>query len=304
MFEIRSIYDIINRIDIFLYEGNGTISALNGYIEYITKPCLLLAGILMLILVSTKVFTYFTNPSSNMDPYVLVKPILILAALTFYQPLVELLLFEPAALVTRIVDGAGLSATNSPSINNFEDLVQTAITKVSEPDGNSGDFSVYDFLQVSIIFEILHLFIQIVSLVVVGYMMMRQVIMKAIYFIIGAFVLPLSLVPGNFEILKKWFLGFLAVLLWIPILRIFQTIILLIHKAPTQAIGQSLFELVLQIIMIVFILQVPKYANFLVSAGSETGEGLGSVLSAGQSMYYLKNSINPITGGRSGQKKE
>ncbi|WP_299604003.1 hypothetical protein [uncultured Aquimarina sp.] len=295
MWEIRTIYEIIGQIDAFLYEGNGTVSALDGYIDYMLTPCLLFAGVLMLIFVSIKVFTYFTNPSSNMDPYILVKPILILVALTFYKPLVELLLFEPSEFITKIIEEAGLIATNTETINNFDDICNNFLTNFFDTVDETEINNIFDLIQLFPLFEIIHFFIQIVALVVVGYIMMRQIIMKALYFILGVLVLPLALIPGNFEALKKWFLGFLGVLLWIPLLRIFQTILLLIHKAPTQAFGQSLFELVLQIIMIVFILQVPKYANFLVSSGSEAGEGLGSVFSSATSLYYLKNSINPIT---------
>ena len=158
----------------------------------------------------------------------------------------------------------------------YKRQVDAQLTAVQDAGtGGNGVASIYDILQLSTFLEVIHLLIQFLALVVTGYILLRQVLLKAIYFILGVFILPLSLIPSNLDILKQWFFGFLSVLLWIPILRIFQTLIVLIHQAPIDGgFTQPLYSVVLQIVMIFFLFQVPKYANFLVNgAGDNAGPG-------------------------------
>ena len=278
------IFEILDVLRSFIIGGDGTVPALNGFIDELVKYCLILASVIMVILVGSKVITYFLNPSGNMDPYVLVKPILILVALTLYRPLVELLIVDPVNLITSLVESASLKATNTPNIDSFSNAVQQGITAVADGD-DDGELSIYDFLQVSAGLEFIHLLIQVVALLIIGFISMKQLVLEAIYFVLGVLVLPLSLIPSNFDILKKWFFGFIGVLLWLPILRIFQTIIVLIHNAPVDGFAQPLFAVALQIIMIYFIWNVPTYANFLVSSAGESG---GSIFSTAYSMYQFK----------------
>ena len=282
------IFEILEVLGDFIFNGDGTVPGLNGFIDAIMPYCYLLATIIMVILVATKVITYFSNPSSNMDPYVLVKPILVLSALFLYQPLVDFLIVQPVDLITGAVEAASLEATNNRNLTSFRDAVDQGLTAFADGDNKEG-VSIYDFLQVSAALEFIHLFIQIIALVIIGFILLKQLVMKAIYFMLGVLVLPLSLIPSNFEILKKWFFGFLSVLLWLPVLRIFQTIIALIHTAPLDGFAQPLFAVVLQVVMIYYIWNVPKYANFLVSSAGESG---GSIVSDGintvSTMYQIK----------------
>ncbi len=282
------IFEVLEVLGDFIFDGDGTITALNGFIDALMPYCYLLASIIMVILVATKVITYFANPSSNMDPYVLVKPILVLSALFLYRPLVDFLIVQPVDLVTDAVEAASLKATNTRDLDSFRNIVGQGLTAFADGDNNDG-VSIYDFLQVSAALEFIHLLIQIVALVIIGFILLKQLVMKAIYLILGVLVLPLSLIPSNFEILKKWFFGFLSVLLWLPVLRIFQTIIALIHNAPLEGFAQPLFAVVLQVVMIYYIWNVPKYANFLVSSAGESG---GSIVSDGintvSTMYQIK----------------
>ncbi|GAA0716330.1 hypothetical protein GCM10009430_11930 [Aquimarina litoralis] len=282
------IFEFLDTINFYIFGGDSNITGVKVFVETLMPYSYALAAVIMIILVSSKVFTYFMNPAGNMDPYILVKPVLILVALVLYQPLVELLLFEPSRLITQITETAALSATGYGNWGLFERAMQrTLIGVLNVATGNADIPSIYDILQVSTLLEMIHFLVQIVALVVVGYLMIRQLLLKAVYFIIGVLVLPLSLVPANFEILKKWFFGFLSVLLWVPILRIFQTIITLISQAPLEGFAQPLYSLVLQIVMIMFILQVPKYANFLVG-GSGDGDTNGYLFAAAREMYYSK----------------
>ncbi|OEK07362.1 hypothetical protein A8C32_18165 [Flavivirga aquatica] len=286
------ILDAIDKINDSIFEGVGSgIGGVSGFVNHVIPYCSLLATIIMIILVGTKVINYFMNPSGNMDPFILVKPILVLAAIVLYQPLVELLLVKPVNLVTDITESAAMQTVNITSMDNFLDIVDAQLSNVQDAaTGGNGTVSIYDILQLSTFLEIIHLLIQFVALVVTGYILLRQVLLKAIYFILGVFVLPLSLIPSNFEILKNWFFGFLSVLLWIPILRIFQTLIVLIHQAPIDGgFTQPLYSVVLQVVMILFLIQVPKYANFLVN-GSGDNDGNGYLFWTGREIYQKMSS--------------
>lgn len=281
------ILDAIDKINNSIFEGIGSgIGGVNGLVSHILPYCYILATIIMVVLVGTKVVTYFMNPSGNMDPYVLVKPILVLVALSLYQPLVELLMIKPVNAITSITESAAMRTVGITNMDNFLDIVDAQLTAVQDAaTGDNDTVSIYDILQLSTFLEVIHLLIQFLALVVTGYVLMRQVLLKAIYFILGVLILPLSLIPSNFDVLKQWFFGFLSVLLWIPILRIFQTIIVLIHQAPIDGgFTQPLYSVVLQIVMIFFLFQVPKYANFLVT-GSGDNAGAGDFFSKMRQNY-------------------
>lgn len=283
--------EIINVFDKFIFYGGDNVLGLNEYVDYVIKYSYVLASILMIILVGSKVFSYFMNPSGNLDPYVLVKPVLILVALALYKPLVEILLVKPTNIVLDITDAAALHITNTSSLDAFFRIFLNSITFIqtggTDPNGNPIT-GIYDILQISVVLEVIHLLIHFVSLGVAAYIIIRQLILKAIYFMLGTLVLPLSLIPGNFKILEKWFFSFLALLLWIPILRMIQTIIILIHTAPVSGALQPLFSIVLQVVMILYILNVPKYANLLVS-GSGEADGGGYLNTIAREGYHWIN---------------
>lgn len=243
----------------------------------------IIASIFMAILVGSKVMSYFANPGGNFDPYVLVRPILILAALVLYQPLIDFLLIEPVNLITGITEQGALSVTGAIDSQNFEEYFENAITNIEDTsvndDGSQGD-GVYDFLQLNSGLEFLHLIIFFVARVVAAYILLRQLIYKGIYLVLGIFVLPFSLIPGNSDVVKKWFFGFLAVLLWLPVLKILQTIIILIgQSAGIGQPGGSMFSnaadilvsIALQVLMVIAVFRTPNYANFMVTAGSGSG---------------------------------
>ncbi len=271
--------DLLEAIDNFqkgLFSGGvGTrqLFGLYDYVTYIIKYAYALASIIMIVLVGTKVISYFANPSGTLDPYVLVKPILIIAALALYRPLVDFLLFQPSDIITDITNDAARYVTRSSSENAFENYYGESIKHIQEGD-SSGNGGIYDLLQVNAILELIHLLIYFIASVVSGYIMLRQLIYKGIYFVLGVFVLPFALIPGNQEILKKWFFGFLSVLMWLPILTIVKTIFVLIHNNRVSGFTEALLSVCLQVVMIIAVLRVPKYANMLVSAANDSGTGL------------------------------
>ncbi|GAA4277184.1 hypothetical protein [Aquimarina mytili] len=295
--------DLIDAIETFqraVFSGElgaSNLLGLNDYVDYIIGYAYGLASIIMVVLVGSKVIVYFVNPSGNMDPYILVKPILILIGLALYQPLVENLLVRPTNIIGDITTEAGMFVTSSGNINAFEDSYNSSITNIQDtstnPDGSSGD-GIYDILQVNPILEIIHLLIYFIASVVAGYVMLRQLIYKGIYFVLGVFALPLALIPGNQEVLKKWFFGFLSVLLWLPILTILKTILILIHNNTGSGFTQILLSVCLQVVMIIAVLRVPKYANILVSAGSDSGSRLtaGFITAPIREAYYQRAGRN------------
>ncbi|SHJ29960.1 hypothetical protein [Aquimarina spongiae] len=267
--------DIINSLQTAIFEGNvgdKNLFGLYQYIDQIIDYAYGLAAVLMIILVGSKVITYFANPSGNLDPYTLVRPILILVALVLYKPLVELLLFSPTDIIADVTENAAHYVTKVGDAKEFEDSYNGSITHIQDSNADGSGDGVYDVLQINPFLELLHLIIFFIASVVAGYIMLRQIIYKAIYFVIGVFALPLALIPGNQDVLKKWFFGFLAVLLWIPILTILKTILILVHNnTASGGFTQILMSICLQVVMIIAVLRVPKYANILVSAGSDSG---------------------------------
>ncbi|WP_378188147.1 hypothetical protein ACE939_06850 [Aquimarina sp. W85] len=282
------LYELIKTLEQSMFSGNvggANLLGINKYVEYLTTYAHMLAAIIMIIFVGSKVILYFVNPSGNFDPYVLVKPILILAAIALYQPLVEFLLVKPVNIITQIVDQGALYVTNNGNIDNlnstFEDSMSHIEDSSTNEDGTEGD-GIYAITSVSENLELLHLIIYFVATCVTAFMLFKQLIYKAIYFILGIFVLPLSLAPGNQEILKKWFYGFISTLLWIPIISILKVILVIVQRNAQGGFGNILFSVALQLVMIITILSVPKFANLLVSTGSDISTSI-------MSSYSLNN---------------
>ncbi len=240
------------------------------YVEAMSGFSQLLAVIFMIIWIGVKVMSYSANLSGNLDPYILIRPILILVAILFYEPLIDLLLEQPVDIVAGIARDGANSVLGSSGSFGVAEKWDSFTSGVSEDfDANQ----VWEVLQLDSGLEFIHLLIFLAARAIVGYILLRQLVFKGIYLILGVFVLPFSLIPGNQDILKKWFFGFLAVLLWIPVLTIVQTILLLIGEITKNAnFGDALFLIALQIMTVIAILRVPRYANFLVAAGSESGQ--------------------------------
>lgn len=258
------------------------ITVLYDYIFNIIGFSLTLASIFMIILVGTKVATYFANPGGNFDPYILVRPILILAALSFYEPLVETLLIEPVGYITQITEQGALAVTGAANRQEFEEQSQNTITNIQDtsvnPDGSTGD-GVYDILQMNPGLEFMHMLLSFIARIAIAFMLLWQLVYKGIYLVLGIFVLPFSLIPGNGDVVKKWFFGFLSVLLWVPILEILQTIFIILARVTGSGSffsSDTLLSIAVQFMMIMLIFRTPRYANYLVTAGADSGSGFTS----------------------------
>lgn len=285
-------------------DGMNGEKGLNALIDLLFEPISKLTVFLVIIWVCIQVLTYFANPNKDMDPYILVRPILIMAAIFFYKDLVYMLLQQPTDFLTEIIEEGGREIVEVDTTQNFDryfmaHLVATDFIKEGVSHIISGNP----------IIEFLHIILSLALLAASFYIMIRQVLSIALYHIIGIIALPLSLIPGNQEILKKWFFGFLSVLLWMPILRILQTIILTINAQEYEGENRfiptddGLVWLALQVGMLFFILATPKYANMLVS-GSGDSDSSGYLFAFFRETYYRSknNSYGSIASQRNPNK--
>lgn len=237
---------------------------------------LLIAVTFTFVFVGYKVMKAMADPDEKIGRDALLRPILTLMAITLYIPLVKLLLFDTVDILSDIVKHGAYKVTGrSPA--DFDKAFQTAITHVqgTGADGNG----VYDVLQINPFLELFHIIIYFVASVVGGYILMRQLLMIFIYYVLGIFVLPFSLIVSNERILKSWFFGFLSILLWEPILTMLKVIIVLLPVDKTE-FTNVLLSIALQVIMILMILKVPQFANLLVDpeSGNKLSNKAGSVL--------------------------
>ncbi|MEL6918960.1 MAG: hypothetical protein AAFO99_14670, partial [Bacteroidota bacterium] len=221
---------------------------------------------------------------SKLDPFVIIKPCLVLAAITLYRPLVKLLVIDPMQLIDSIVLesiekawGAGGTATGLIGWyeNAFYTLYIDSMTFVYP--GSSPGLGVYDIIAINPALEVIHLLIYFAANVVGFYILGRQVILASIYYVLGVLAVPFSLIVGNQSVLGSWFFGFISVMLWEPILRIMKAIIVAMD-VTNLSFTNAILSLGLQVVMIITILQVPKFANTLVSKGSELGSGIGDTI--------------------------
>ena len=75
------------------------IGELNAYIS-------LFAGALIFIFVGYKVALYMLNPDKGLDPFVLVRPCLILIGIVLYKELVQLFMITPMEYLAKAVEYA------------------------------------------------------------------------------------------------------------------------------------------------------------------------------------------------------
>ncbi len=259
-----NLYEALEKFELILKPN------IESFINSSLPTARILAAAIMLIFIGYKVMRYMSNPEDKINPETLVRPILTLMAMVLYIELVKLLLFDPVELVTDIIQYSVQQVTKKDIIQ-LNDIFHEKITHVQNTgaDGNG----VYDILQVNPFLEVIHIIIFFISSVVGGYILFKQLILKYIYYVLGVFILPFSLIVGNQKIVSKWFFSFLSVLLWTPVLSIIKVIIVLIPLDTTE-FSNILLSIAFQVLMITMVLKVPQFANLLVSF--EEGNNIGS----------------------------
>jgi hypothetical protein len=246
------------------------------------------AGVLVLIFIVYKVVLFMVNPEKGLDPYVVIRPCLILVGIVLYDKLVKLFMITPIDLLTDIIRSAiKKTSTYKEHGFNFEEYF-SKVMKYTDPN-------LFEITEILPFFEILHLLIYFIASFVASYMLIKQAITIAIYYIMGYFSLIFSLIPGNEKSFYNWSLSFLALLLWGPFIVILKYIVIL-TKIDQVDFTSFFVILLVQIATIFIFLKVPQFCDFLISSGSgqaspHSGGGIGSMVrmfKAAKGMQSLK----------------
>lgn len=233
-----------------------------------------LTGILVLIFIVYKVSSYMVNPEKGLDPYILIRPCLILAGVVLYNPLVDFFMLTPMNLLSEVIKEAILNLSGIDA-TGFDGRFNSSMTRT--------DDRLYDVLQINPFMELIHLLIYFVGSFVATYMLIKQALSIAIYYIMGYFSMIFSLVPGNEKSFTNWSLSFLAILLWEPFIYVLKYLVIL-TKIETESFTSFFVILAVQITSIFLFLKVPKFCEFLINGGSP----IGSPYSGGASTAYNK----------------
>ena len=256
------------------------IGELNAYIS-------LFAGALIFIFVGYKVALYMLNPDKGLDPFVLVRPCLILIGIVLYKELVELFMITPMDVLAKAIEHA-VDVVLDPSAEpgTLDDKYKAVIEQTDE--------NLYDVLQVHPIMEGIHLVIFFVGSLVASYMLLKQALTIAIYYIMGYFSLLFSLIPGNEKSFYNWSLSFLALLLWRPFIVLLKFIV---HLTKLDAENAHTWWVVMavQIATITLFLKIPQFCEFLINGGSPLGSPhAGGGIGAMKTMYANYKGIKSL----------
>lgn len=249
------------------------------------------AGILVLIFVVYKVILYMVNPEKGLDPYILVRPCLILAGIVLYNPLVETFMITPMKLLTDIVKESVLNLSGIDA-TGFDGRFNSSMTRT--------DDRLYDVLQINPLMELLHLLIYFVGSFVAAYILIKQALTIAIYYIMGYFSLIFSLIPGNERSFMNWSLSFLAILLWEPFIIILKFLIIL-TRIETVNFTSFFVIVAVQMSSIFLFFKIPRFCEFLINGGSP----LGSPYSGGttSAIRKISSGISSLTSTLKSKKK-
>ena len=249
--------------------GTALDDKLVGFIDTIMPDVQAFTAVIMVVYVAVKVVTSLISGSAKLDYTVLLRPCLTLAALSMYSFLVLNLIIEPTNHITAIIEEAlGVTSSNLSSMRDTMEFSQSS--GGADGSGVLGVVSLHGAL------EFLHMIIFFLSSIAGGYVLFRQLIEKSLYLMLGPFAIALSLIIGNHQVLSKWYQGYFAVMLWLPILSIVQAIIILLPVETTELSATDImFSVAIQVVMIFTVFKVPQYADILVAQGSGRGANLG-----------------------------
>jgi hypothetical protein len=219
------------------------------------------AGILVLIFIVYKVVINMVNPEKGLDPYIIVKPCLIMAGLVLYNPLVEFFMLTPMKILADIIKQSILDLSGI-DITGFDARFDSSMTRT--------DDRLYDVLQVNPFMELIHLLIYFVGSFVATYMLIKQTLTLAIYYVMGYFSVMFSLIPGNEKSFTNWSLSFLAILLWEPFIFILKYLIIL-TRIDSQSFTSFFVVVAVQLSSIFLFFKVPRFCEFLINGGSPLG---------------------------------
>ncbi|MCX2681918.1 hypothetical protein OOZ15_18345 [Galbibacter sp. EGI 63066] len=250
-FILRMRSDFLNQFEILI----------NNFHSYLST----ITGVLVLIFIVYKVILYMVNPEKGLDPFVIIRPCLIMAGIVLYQPLIDLFMIKPMGLLTDIVKQSILNLSGI-DITGFDGRFNSSMTRV--------DDRLYDVLQINPFMELIHLFVYFVGSLIASYMLIKQALSIAIYYFMGYFSLTFSLIPGNERSFLNWALSFLAILLWEPFIMVLKYLIIL-TRIDTENFSSFFVVVAVQVSAIFLFLKVPRFCELLINGGSPLGAPWG-----------------------------
>lgn len=234
-----------------------------------------LAGAIMTINITIGVIKSFIGGSEQrINPSAFIRPILVLGALALYESLVELLMIDVVEIISESILYSGKNNTVSGgSSATMQTLMSASSINLNhtQTSGGADGGGIFDIIGINATLELIHLIIFFFSTIAVGAVLFKQLIVQTFYYLLGPIALALSLIPGNESVASKWFQGYLGVLLWTPLLMLVQIIIInlpLTNNGNELSPQDIIFSVAIQVLMIMAIFQVPKYADILVAQGS------------------------------------
>ncbi len=255
--------------------STGAFGILDIYIDATKFNTAALAGVIAMIVITSKIIKSWLG-EERLDVTSLVRPLVIILCILFYQNMVDIALRFPVGIVQAIVD-AGRQDTES-TFNNV----------MNHRDGGATSLLVV----ATWFFEILSMLLSFIAYCIACYIQFKQVIQSTIYYCLGPLALAFSLIPSNEAVLNKWYQGYLGVLLWTPITGIIRTIICAVGAVQTNLGGADLlFTFAIQIVLVFAILKVSEYSAILVAqpGPSKATEEFGLGRDFRQNLYSAYN---------------
>lgn len=227
-----------------------------------------------LIYLTIKIVVDLKN-GATVDPYVWVKPVILILVLASYNFLFTSvnIVFEkrPAELVQEMNTALEKSLKDAEIRANIKTTVPELTGNMVTKGIKKIVVWIMDFLKkaVKIVLEIF------------------QKTSLAILYVIGPFIIALEMVPGLGGSIRAWLIQVITISLWIPIINIVSSVSLVLGKVaadslvPANAnagasVANSLIFLILSaVIAYLSYSRVPSIAGSLFGSGGVTGAALG-----------------------------
>ena len=273
----RKIVDLLTNPGVAAMSADGFNVGTKGMIsinwQQFLKSMQIFASVLFIVVIGIGVFKLFLNPGQTVISQILLRPILILIALALYSDLSDLLIFDPIELIVQSIY-VDYDKKASVVVESFSDMIMALKQHADAANESGGFIKVLSNALMSALFWVILMVVKSV----IAYIFFLGTCMSAIYFGLGPIAIAFSLIPGNENVLQKWFFGLISYLLWQPILILIMMITITAFSVLQSTMGtmstNALLSLCLAVALIFFLLMTPKIANVLVSEASEAGQGM------------------------------
>ena len=256
-----------------------------NYLDYILDYLALFMSILIMAVIIMDICTKFVKLVDDEEQRfidVLPRPIIVLLSLLFYKQLVTMLIVTPADFFYEITK-VGVEAVER---NSYGEHVRDVVQEMLSWSGSNQNSDFAENKEQGYV-GLIATIVQFFALCCGAFVVFRSIVAANVMYMMGPFILVLSLIPGNQVVIKKFWMGYLGILLWPSLVMIVFAVITILpyyyNKTFTTGNGTSpgeflsyVWGLVLQIIGIYSIFAVVDYSRSLVYiASSAAGNGLG-----------------------------